>query len=75
VFSLHSPVPLGRGPRRPVHQATSFSHLRCRTSASQEMRKEQDDAHHERNVDETRGYVKREKPEEPQNDQNCSEYP
>jgi len=39
------------------------------------MHQEQDDAHHERNVDETGGYVKREKPKEPQNDQNRSEYP
>jgi len=39
------------------------------------MHRKHDEAHDERNVNQAAGYVKREKPKQPKNNQNCSEYP
>jgi hypothetical protein len=40
------------------------------TSASQEMKDEKDQAHDQRDMNETRRYVKCEKPKQPENNQN-----
>jgi hypothetical protein len=39
------------------------------------MQHEQDQTHNQDDVNETGGYVKCEKPKQPENDQNCSDYP
>jgi hypothetical protein len=39
------------------------------------MQHEQYQAHNQSNVNESAGYVKREKPKQPENDQNCGDYP
>jgi hypothetical protein len=39
------------------------------------MQHEQDQTHNQDDVNETSGYVKCEKPKQPENDQNCGDYP
>jgi hypothetical protein len=49
--------------------------LRVGAAASQKMKQEQNQADDQDNVNETRRYVKCEKSEQPEDDQNCGEYP
>lgn len=44
--------------------------LRAGATWSQEVYDQQNDAHNEGNMNETAGYVKRDKPEQPKNDKN-----
>jgi hypothetical protein len=44
-------------------------------TASQEVQHKQDQADNQRHVNESGGYVKCEKPKQPENNENCSDYP
>jgi hypothetical protein len=48
---------------------------RAGRAAAHEMQQEQDQGDDQDNVDETGGYVKCEKAEQPENDEDCCDYP
>ena len=49
--------------------------LRARRAASREMQHQEYEPHDQCDVDETCGYVESEKSKQPENNQNCGEYP
>jgi hypothetical protein len=56
-------------------QWTDAFYLRAGGTAAQKVEQQHDQADDENDVNQAAGDVKREKPEQPKNDQNCGDYP